>query len=287
LHPQNIHIENYNFDSLSQKHSELSEHVFINDYGNKSIDFSNSESVLQLNMALLRLHYGIEGYELPKGYLCPAIPGRVDYIHYIADLLSEENKTENIKGLDIGTGANCIYPILATQTYDWRMVGCDIDKFAVDAAKNNVSLTKALKDKIEIRHQSNNANIFEGIINVNEKFDFTMCNPPFHTSEKEALSATKQKMKNLKSEVYDPNLKSNFSGQANELWCNGGESLFIKRMIKQSVAFKDQVGWFTSLVSKKENLSKLKKQLDKLKAEHRIVEMEIGNKKTRFIAWKF
>ena len=79
----------------------------------------------------------------------------------------------------------------------------------------------------------------------------------------------------------------NFGGESNELWCNGGEALFLKRMIKESADFKTQVGWFTSLISKKESLSKIYKQLDKLKAIYKVIPMSQGNKKSRFIAWKF
>ena len=111
-----------------------------------------------------------------------------------------------------------------------------------------------------------------------------MCNPPFHSSEAEATKGTMRKLKNLKKEGKT---ELNFGGQANELWCNGGEALFIKRLIKQSVAFKSQVGWFTTLVSKKENLLKIFKQLDKLKATHRTFNMFQGNKKSRIVAWNF
>ena len=79
----------------------------------------------------------------------------------------------------------------------------------------------------------------------------------------------------------------NFAGVSHELWCNGGEALFLKRMIKQSVSVKHQVQWFTSLISRKENLPKIYKQLDKLKATHKTIPMEQGQKKSRFVAWTF
>ena len=286
MHPNNPHTDNYDLKNLVEKNRALEKYVFTNDFGKKTIDFSINDAVLQLNIALLKLHYDIESYNVPEGYLCPAIPGRVDYLHHISDLLSEVKNNQNIKGLDIGSGANGIYPILANKIFSWKMVGCDINKNAVEISseiirKNNLSNT------IEIRYQENNANIFEGIIKSDEYFDFTMCNPPFHTSEKEAIAGTMRKLKNLNTFHKTTELSLNFGGQANELWCNGGEALFIKRMIKQSVAFKDQVGWFTSLVSKKENLSKIQKQLDKLKVTQKVVHMTIGNKITRFIAWKF
>ncbi len=291
MHPNNLHNQPYNFDELTEINSDLKPFVFVNEHGTQTINFSSSEAVLQLNKSLLKHHYHVNHWEIPQHYLCPPIPGRADYIHYLADLLSEDAITSPIKGLDIGTGANCIYPILATQIYNWNMVGTDIDTNAILSAKANINSSEKLKKHIEIRHQKNNANIFEGILLENEYFHFTMCNPPFHNSEEEATKGTLKKLRNLQDEnqpyLTKKEITLNFGGQANELWCNGGEALFIKRMIKQSVAYKNQVGWFTTLVSKKENLKKIYKQLDKLKTTHKTIAMSQGNKKSRFVAWKF
>lgn len=284
MHPKNIHNKPYDFKALISEHPKLESFVFENDYNTLTIDFSDKDAVLHLNKAILKQYYGIADWNIPPDYLCPPIPGRADYIHHIADLLRKEDQKKGIKGLDIGVGANCIYPILGSQIYRWKMVGADIDLIAVQAAQKNVSDTKNLKSNIEIRHQKNNAHIFEGIIKKGEHFHFSMCNPPFHASAEAAKKATLRKLMNLKQKKA---YALNFGGQPNELWCNGGEALFIKRMIKQSVAFKDQVDWFTSLVSKKENLTKIVKQLNKLNAIHQIVEMNQGNKQSRFIAWKF
>lgn len=288
MHKENIHNTPYNFDDLTTVNKELSSYVVTNSYGNKSIDFSNNQAILELNKAILKHHYRLDDWDIPKGYLCPPIPGRADYIHHISDLLEEDTISSQIKGLDIGVGANCIYPILGSQIYNWKMVGVDIDIVSVTAAQANIDLTFSLKNNIEIRHQENNANIFVGVIKPNEYYHFSMCNPPFHSSEKEATKGTLRKIKNLSTiDTKATPLVLNFGGQANELWCNGGEALFIKRMIKQSINYKTQVGWFTSLVSKKDNLPKIFKQLHKLKAIHKVVEMSQGNKQSRFIAWKF
>ncbi|GGX03990.1 23S rRNA (adenine(1618)-N(6))-methyltransferase RlmF [Aquimarina muelleri] len=284
MHPNNIHNSPYDFEALHTTHPALAPYIFVNTYGTKTIDFADNRAVLELNKAILKHYYHITDWNIPKHYLCPPIPGRADYIHHIADLLDKNTNLSKIQGLDIGVGANCIYPILGAQIYGWNMVGADIHTIAVTSALANVNATPDLKDKIEIRHQKDNAHIFEGIILSGEYYHFTMCNPPFHASKEIASKGTLQKLKNLQ---VSKSLELNFGGQANELWCNGGETLFIKRMIKQSVAFKTQVGWFTSLVSKKENLIKLYKQLNKLKVEHRTIEMSHGNKQSRFIAWRF
>ena len=280
MHLKNLHRSNYNFIELTNTNPALAKYVFVNDYNQESIDFSDPHAVIELNRALLKHFYNVQDWTIPEGYLCPPIPGRVDYLLHIQDLIFNDT-TKTIKGLDIGVGANCIYPILATQQLGWNMVGSDIDETAVKFAKQN---TLQFKEKIEIRHQTSNADIFKGVLHSNEFFDFTMCNPPFHASEKEATLGTLKKLSNLQN---NPAFKLNFGGQANELWCNGGEALFIKRMIKQSILFKKQVGWFTCLVSKRSHLSKIYKQLEKLNVTYKTVDMTQGNKKSRFIAWKF
>lgn len=291
MHSKNLHNGSYQLDVLIESHPELATYVFVNDHGTQTIDFSSNKAVLHLNKALLKHHYQVSDWNIPPHYLCPPIPGRADYIHYIADLLAENESPKTIRGLDIGMGANCIYPILGAQIYHWDMVGADINESAVKSAKNNIKPSDKLKKHIEIRQQYNNANIFEGIISEKEYFDFTMCNPPFHSSIEDASKGTLKKLRNLDKDDQPYRTKNeiilNFGGQANELWCNGGEALFIKRMIKQSVAYKSQVGWFTTLVSKKENLAKIYKQLDKLKVTRKTISMTQGNKKSRFVAWKF
>ncbi len=284
MHLRNIHQKPYDFKMLIDAHADLAPFVFTNIHGVQSIDFSNPEAVLALNKAILKKEYGVLTWSIPEGYLCPAIPSRVDYIHHIADVLATRNINDTIKGLDIGTGANCIYPILAAKTYQWNMVGCDIDAKAFAAAKANIAADETLSQAIEIRHQNNNANLFEGIIKPKEYFHFTMCNPPFYGSAEEAKRATQHKQKNL---GVASNFKRNFGGEAHELWCNGGEALFLKRMIKQSLAFKNQVGVFTSLVAKAEHLFKIEKQLKKSHAQYQLIEMVLGNKKSRIVAWWF
>ena len=294
MHLKNPHRNPYNFELLLQANKELEAFVFTNEHEIQTIDFANPKGVFQLNKALLLHHYKLDHYELPVGYLCPAVPGRADYLCHVKTLLDNHlenaNDTASYKVLDIGVGANCIYPIIGAQLFNWQMVGVDINSDAVGFAKKIVAATRELEDKIEIRHQTNNANIFTGIIKSQEYFDVTVCNPPFHTSEIEANKGTKRKLANISKDkdfAFRQELVQNFGGKANELWCNGGEALFIKRMIKQSLQHKNNVGVFTTLVSNKGNLKKLYKQLDKAKASHKTVVMHIGNKNSRLLAWSF
>ncbi len=284
LHPRNIHNTRYDFKALCKTNEALKEYVFLNKYGDYSIDFANPKAVLTLNKTLLQHHYGIENWEIPENYLCPPIPGRADYIHYIADLLKQK---ENIKGLDIGVGANCIYPIIGFCVYGWNFVVSDIDPVSIKNVENIVASNDKLQNNITIKHQKNKNNIFDGIIEPNDRFDFTMCNPPFHKNKEEAMTGSNKKVSNL-TKQKTTNATLNFAGQSNELWCDGGELAFIKKMITESEKFKNNSLWFTTLVSKKENLKEIYRALKKVDAlEVKTIEMKQGQKLTRFVAWSF
>jgi 23S rRNA (adenine1618-N6)-methyltransferase len=292
LHPRNRHRQRYDFKQLCQTCPELAAFVSLNKYQNESIDFSNPVAVKLLNKALLKYFYGIENWDIPANYLCPPIPGRADYIHYVADLLSSSNdgilpKGKLIKVLDIGIGANCVYPIIGNNEYDWRFVGSDIDPIAIKSAKNIVRANPTLTDVVECRLQTESSDIFKGIIKQGEMFDLSICNPPFHTSLEEAEAGTERKWKNLGIKK-DRITKLNFGGQNTELWCEGGEKSFVHRMIEQSAELSDKCFWYTTLISKKSNLEDVYESLKRVKAfEVKTIDMAQGQKVSRIVAWTF
>lgn len=292
LHPRNFHNNRYDFTTLIKSQDSLKEFVKPNKYGDLSIDFANSDAVIALNKALLSHFYGIKNWEIPKGYLCPPIPGRADYIHHIADLLASNNngkipKGKAIKGLDVGVGANCIYPIIGVSIYGWQFLGSDIEKVSIESVLNIINSNEILKENIKVKQQENPSNIFVNIINKDEKYDFTLCNPPFHKSLDEALAGNKRKVQNLTKQKSTKSAL-NFGGKNNELWCEGGEITFIKNMIKESLEFSKNCLWFTTLVSKKENLPFIYKALKDIKAvEVKTIEMAHGQKISRIVAWTF
>ncbi len=292
LHPRNLHNNRYDFPSLIKTKPQLQEFVKENKYGDLSIDFANPQAVIALNQALLAHFYAIENYSIPNGYLCPPIPGRADYIHHIADLLASCNngvipKGKAIIGLDVGIGANGIYAIIGASVYDWDFVGSDIEVEAIKSVENVVNSNDSLKEKIKCKLQSKPENIFRGIINKEDIYDFTLCNPPFHKSLKDATEGNKRKVQNLTKQKTAKSAL-NFGGKNNELWCKGGEVTFIKNMIKESLEFQNNSLWFTTLVSKKENLPFIYKALEDIKAvEIKTIDMSQGQKITRVIAWTF
>ena len=290
MHPQNPYCTRYDLKRLAKHNSTLQEYIVLNSSGEETIDFSSSRAVYELNKAMLLADFKLADYHLPTGYLIPPIPGRLDYLLHVRDFLSEKLSIDvdsKLRGLDIGTGANGIYCVLGAQHFNWTMVGTESDAKATEIAMANMQHTKGLQDKVEIRHQENKSFLFKNSIQSNEQFDFTVCNPPFHSSREEALKGSLRKLKNLVGATHKNDVSLNFEGQANELWCNGGEALFIKRLIKESILFKDQIKVFTSLVAKTDNLVKIEKQLKKAKANYHIIPMVQGNKKSRFVLWWF
>lgn len=284
LHSRNKHRTYYDFRLLIKAQPSLRDFIFTNEYDIETIDFFNPEAVIALNKALLKCYYQISEWSIPEGYLCPPVPGRADYIHYVADLFGDENR--KLKCLDIGIGTSCIYPIIGVSEYDWTFVGSDIESKAIQSSKAIIESNAILKNKVELRLQKS-LDIFKGIIKPNEKFDLTICNPPFHKTAKEAEQGNIKKTSNLRGAIIEkPRL--NFGGKNNELWCPGGELKFVNDMIYQSKEFGEQVKWFTTLVSKKEHLQKNYFHLDKLKAtEVKTIEMKQGNKISRILAWRF
>jgi len=294
LHPGNPHKGRYDMSALCRSLPALEAHIIPNPRGDDTIDFSDSAAVLCLNKALLAHYYQITNWQIPEGYLCPPIPGRADYIHYAADLLAGCNNDKVPEGhkvsvMDIGTGANCIYPIIGSQSYGWHFLGTDIDPVSVKAARATVKANPALDNLLRIELQGDRNSIFKGILTEQDRFDLTICNPPFHSSMAEAQAGSRRKWKNLeKGAAFSERGERNFGGQSAELWCPGGEIGFLKNMIRESSDFSKQVCWFSSLVSKGENIKSLKKQILSAGAKRvEVLQMSQGQKISHCIAWTF
>jgi 23S rRNA (adenine1618-N6)-methyltransferase len=298
LHPRNKHQGRYDFTALSQTLPALAPFVAKNEFGDDSIDFADPAAVKTLNRALLKHFYGIANWGLPADYLCPPIPGRADYIHHLSELLSTCNRGkipegDGVRILDVGVGANCVYPIVGRTAYGWSFVGSDIDPVALASAENIVRSNPSLAGGVVLRRQTLAANIFRGVVREGEVFDASICNPPFHASREEALAAAQRKLAGLTGgappvDPASPAPVLNFSGKATELWCQGGETGFARRMIIESAKIPYQVFWFTTLISKESNLPDVYHELRRANVkEKRTIVMAQGHKVSRIVAWTF
>lgn len=293
LHPRSRFRTRYDFAALIGSCPALADFVRPNAWGDVSVDFADPAAVKMLNRALLRHHYGIEHWDIPADYLCPPIPGRADYLHYLADLLATDNQGQIPQGkqvaiMDIGIGANCIYPIIGLKEYGWRFTGTETDPVSLNSAKMIVAMNPTLKNSVRLRQQKQPSAIFEGMIGIAERFDATLCNPPFHASAQEAVDSTRLKLHKLGKGDVGERPVQNFGGKQSELWCEGGELGFVSKMVTESAARGHQCLWFTSLISKQASLAPLYYALKQAgAADVRTLEMAQGQKISRVIAWTF
>jgi 23S rRNA (adenine1618-N6)-methyltransferase len=285
LHKNNRHSKDYNFKALIADTPGLEAYVFKSSYGKDTIDFSDSKAVKYLNSALLKTYYNVEYWDFSDDNLCPPIPGRVEYIHQLNDLLKASGLQNNIKVLDIGVGAACIYPLLGYAEYNWNFIGSETDKKALENSKLIVEKNQ-LNNYIELRRQDNPQSIIQGVLYPSEKVSATLCNPPFYKNEAEALENTHRKLKGLGNTSNQ--IIRNFSGTESELCYPGGEKAFLHNYLYQSSLLKTNCFWYTSLVSKKEHLKSMASSLKKLGATSvKVLQMSLGNKVSRVVAWTF
>lgn len=292
MHPRNKNRERYDIHALIETTPALKEFVKPNKYGADSIDFADPKAVKLLNQALLKHHYHINFWDFPEDHLIPPIPGRADYLHYVADLLASYNQDNipvgpRITGLDIGVGASLIYPMIGASEYQWRFIGSDISDVSLASAQHIIDQNDILKGPIELRLQEDSNYILNNILGPNEKVDFTLSNPPFHATIAEAKKGIRRKVMNLTGKKTI-NPSQNFAGIPKELVYEGGEYAFIKNLINESKNFAQNCFWFTTLISKQDNVAKIRRMLEQSSVtDLRTIRMGTSNKSTRIMAWTF
>ena len=292
LHPKNRNRKRYDLQAMVISYPELAPYIQPNKLGTDSINFSDPIAVKQLNKAILLHYYKIRFWEFSDNNLCPPIPGRAEYIHHVADLLSENNNGvvplgSSVTCLDIGVGASCIYPIIGISEYNWDFIASDIDPQSLKSSEKIVNSNPSLVGKVTYKTQNQAKNIFRGVVTQNEKIDMVICNPPFHSSAAEALKGSQRKVRNLTGQKKNlPQL--NFSGNKKELVYQGGELQFAANMISESIEFQENIFWFSLLISKAGNLKSIYKLLKKNQPkEIRTINIKTGNKTSRIVAWTY
>ncbi len=293
LHPRNKNNKVYDIKKLVLEHPSLGPYIIEGKHGLPTIKFSNPKAVLELNKALLVSHYKIKGWTVPEGYLCPPIPGRADYIHYVADILATCNKNNipkgpHIKAFDLGVGANCIYPLIGHTEYQWSFLATDFDKLALKNAKAILKQNPQVEKNVSLKHQTNREHFFNNVVKEQEYFDIMLCNPPFYSSLEEANQASQRKITKLSKGKIIGNSNRNFAGQKHELCYQGGETTFISKLIKESKIYANSFFIFSTLVSQSKHLPKLLQQLESAEVAYKaITPMSQGQKSSRILSWSF
>nr|BAN65609.1 conserved hypothetical protein [Babesia bovis] len=345
MHPRSRHNIKDDYIALSRAFPVLKRHMKPNPKWKVTMpkhqmyhyDFNHPDAVYHLSRAILNHVYGIKFYlpcgcphgscdpylrtersdtdcpafvddEIPvQRYLAPCVPGRANYIHYLADLLNLSNnspdtsadsselkddasnmklqnilKGERVKVLDIGTGANCIYPLIGSAEYGWSFIATDIDINALMLAKQNIQLNNMAKT-VELRLQKDTLRMFTGVLMPHEFVHLTMCNPPFHSSLDQAnLNPRVSTCATINELVFNPGMVATFSidgfdlqkvnknkffvdGQVNYTFSSDasehGEVAFVEIMLVESRFHAHNALWFTSLVARLSTLKRIKSHI--------------------------
>jgi 23S rRNA (adenine1618-N6)-methyltransferase len=282
IHSRNKNKERYDLGALLKLNPKLSDYLKPNHKCEDAVDLSNPIAIKILNQTLLHYYYGIENWNFSDKNLCPTIPNKADYIHYMADVLMGSNfgnlpEGEKITCLNIGAGATCIYPIIGVTEYNWNFIASDIDSESIKSAQTIVTENKVLTNKIELRLQEKPKDVIYGALRREETIDLAICNPPFYNSIEDAKEDTQKKTAPYKASEITP-----------EIIYSGGEIKFLKQYIKESKAFGSTCFWFSALVTKKANQKSLPEFLKLIGAtEIKVIPFGLGNKSTQIIVWTF
>lgn len=288
--PSNVEDAPISFEKLAETHPELLKYLKTNaSTGTSHFNFMSEESVRLYNQALLHDWFGIK-IELPPNHLCPTALSRTRYIRWIAELLKHCCGEEKV-GIDIGTGASCVYPLIGHAIFGWKFLASDIDEDSMNWAAKNVELngwSKSItiaraKRSNDDKAESKDFKILDGLLdledvrNVNggpsySKAHFTMCNPPYFDSPEEKFQR-------------DDTVCVATDG---ELATAGGEEEFVRQMVRESAEIGVRVSWFTTLLGKKSSLKPLLRYIqtfDVTDVQHTTF---VQGKNSRWaIAWTF
>ncbi|XP_015191202.1 PREDICTED: methyltransferase-like protein 16 homolog, partial [Polistes dominula] len=241
MHPRNIYKENPDFKQLALLYPEFRKVATTDLRGKVHIDFKNEDTLRVLTKILLKHDFNLT-VEIPPNKLVPTVPLRLNYVLWIEDLMTYASFTEmnNVKGIDIGTGAVCIYSLLLAKMYGCSMFGTDIDETSIESAIENIK-NNSLENLIKVI-KVDKENIFKEVINENEHFHFSMCNPPFFETQG-----------NLDKVIKQQPPRNAPTGNNEELSVEGGETLFVTRMIEESIQIGDKIKIYTTMLGKRKN----------------------------------
>jgi 23S rRNA (adenine1618-N6)-methyltransferase len=276
FHAENRFAGPHDLDALAARTPALTPHLRPHPTAGLTIDWQSPEAVQVLNCALLESAYGLKDWRVAAGHLCPAVPGRMEYLVQVVAALGLKRPVPQLTVLDVGTGAAGIYAVLAAAEWGWEVVASDVDPSALEALGQITSANPQLA--IHPRLQPDPAACFAHVIGPHELIDLTVCNPPFYADAAEARRERSRAARGGEA----------FAGTPSELICPGGEHGFLHRMAKESQTWGHRILWFSSLVAQNRHATGLTQSLKKLgAADVRVLPLETAGKRARVVLWTF
>ncbi|XP_068173468.1 RNA N6-adenosine-methyltransferase mettl16 [Antennarius striatus] len=252
MHPRNRYKDKPpDFGYLASKYPDFQQHVHTNLTGRPIVNFKEPEAVRALTCTLLKEDFGLT-IEIPLERLIPTVPLRLNYIHWVEDLIDGQKQLR--RGIDIGTGASCIYPLLGATMNGWYFLATEVDDICFDYATRNVEQNN-LSELIKVVKVPKKTLLMDALKEETEiVYDFCMCNPPFFANQLEAKGVNSRNSRR-------PPPSSVNTGGVTEIMAEGGELEFVKRIIHDSLQLKKRLRWYSCMLGKKCSLAPLKEEL--------------------------
>ncbi|CAK1551139.1 unnamed protein product [Leptosia nina] len=276
MHPRNVYKDPPNFNKLATTYPEFAGVSRMDVTGKISIDFKDPHSLRILTACLLKSDFNL-CVSIPEDRLVPTLPLRLNYILWLEDLLDFIGRMDSICGIDIGTGACAIYPLLAARKNEWHMIGTETDDESLKKAKENVENNK-LQNLISLSKNTTKFTLKYLFTEEKQQYDFCMCNPPFYVNIQEVWES--------RSPARPPP-KNGFTGSPQELITEGGELQFCRQMIEESKKLKDNILIFTTMVGHKYNLKEIVMDLKAEGIMHCTTEFCQGRVTRWGVAWTY
>ncbi|GFV86253.1 RNA N6-adenosine-methyltransferase mettl16 [Trichonephila clavipes] len=276
MHERNIYKNRPDFIKIATDYPEFRKYVDYDRKGKARIDFTNTAALRALTKVLLKKDFNLS-VEIPDGFLIPTIPQRLNYILWIEDLLTAiPQNNEIVSAVDIGTGPCAILSLIGTKKNNWQFVSTETTDEAINWAEKNI-LINNLDSSIKVVKVSKDS-ILQEILTADEKsYDFCLCNPPFF----ENIDDIRKKNPKVKEKIEA-------FAKKEEIFSEGGETAFVKQMIKDSLQFRDRISLYTSMFGKKKSYIEILKELHTIEdVTYTKTEFCQGNTIRWGIAWTF
>lgn len=282
MHRRNIFRKEPDFKKLACDYQELKKFMTIGSKNKLKFDFKNPEALRALTCALLHRYFQ-KRITLPPDRMIPAVPQRLNYICWIEDLvklIEAQTSDLNVIGIDIGTGASCIFPILSChRNPTWSFIGVEADAKSFSVALENVQ-KNFMDERIRMIKISTEDTLNDILCLSTYPVTFIMCNPPFFEEE---YGVT------LELNSGRPKSSANTSDKVESV-TSGGEIAFVGHMLEQSRHLKEEVTIYTSMLGRKQSLTHFKQTLSSLNEDNLSwtwAELCQGKTIRYAIAWSF
>lgn len=285
MHPRNPYSAPIGIAELARQFPDVCDHVISRSAnGHIVYDWNAPGATYAVTRALLKRDFALD-WQQPPQFLCPPVPGRLNYLLWVEDLvLQDAAAATSVCVADIGTGASAIFPLIGARRFGWSFIALDSSADALEHARANVD-RNCLQHLVSLRLVPHDGNIADALA-LHPSITHTMCNPPFFSSS--SSSAWRQRAH--AGGAGGAGVKVACAAVEPELYTEGGELEFMGKIIQQSAASpcRHHVRWFTCMVGIKADLAQLKRMCsDAGAAQVRTTTFFQGQTLRWGLAWSF